>query len=93
MKVSKLLTLDDNIVKKAKEMGLNISGECNEFLRKRIGQSIISKEEDKTCFNCENLEHGHESLKDLIWLYPNERWICSHCLKIETRKITIGAIF
>ena len=82
MKVTKLLTFDSDVVDKAKEMGLNVSGECNEFLKKKVGQTITA--EEKVC-KC-------GATKDLLWLCPYEIWICDKCAVVEKRKIIIGLV-
>jgi len=87
------LTLDGDILKKAKEQQLNISGEVNEFLRTRINGNIDSPEEELKCFVCGvhlPKQKTNDLTKGLVWLCPDERWICNSCLNFKAKSSMVA---
>jgi hypothetical protein len=90
MKVSKLITIDDDLIKIAEERKLNFSGTVNELLRNKLLDIIeVKPKEIEHCEFCgrEEKRATREDLNGLTWLWPDERWICSTCLKRESLKL------
>jgi len=87
VKINKMVSLDDDVVAKAKEKGLNVSAEANEALRKRVNMVSVDLPEDDKCEFC--LVKGEKETRHTIgtspsglsWLCPDEMWICNKCLK------------
>ena len=77
-----MISIDDDIHKKAKEQQLNISGEVEQFLKTRINGEITQPKGERAC-RC-------GSKKDLCWLCPDERWICGDCLNTDVRKVNVA---
>ena len=77
-----MITMDEELHKKAKERFLNISYEAEKAIRERLGKTQV--EIDERIKNCEFC--GKEDC--LTWLYPDEKWICNSCLKAKSRNIT-----
>jgi len=79
MKVTKLLTLDSDVVEKAKEMNLNVSAECNGFLRKRV--ALVEEIICSVCGAKEDKASKENNYVGMTLLSPDEKWICSECAK------------
>ena len=87
------LTIDDEVLAKAKDRGINMSDVAERALQERLG--IIDKQVDMTVTNWEFCDREQdiatkENLKGMHWICPDEKWICFQCLenKIERLKIT-----
>ena len=93
------LTIDAELLNKARERGVNISELAQEGIEKGLGiesvnmQRVQDRKDGKLlgedCFICKNLYDyatKEEPNKGLVWLWPDERWICHKCL---TRKSKI----
>ena len=90
MKVHSTINVDENVLKRAKERGLNLSGEVENMLRKRLDvkEVIIS---DKCDFCGKAMRKAtRDDQKGLIWLFPDEKWICYKCFKNKSDKIIKG---
>ena len=99
------LNVEDDLIQKAKEKGINISEELENSLKDRL--HLIDVQINTTTDKCEfcGKEGERETAKDLqpitniknnvknenllTWLYPDERWICNTCLRKKTRKCPI----
>ena len=87
MKNKVLISIDENLHKKAKMRLLNISQFCENKLRDKVGVDINQSEDNRTCFFC-NFISGAQ----LIWLCPDEKWICDNCLSEKVREVKMGLI-
>ena len=96
-KIHTTVSIDANVLKKAQEMGFNISGECEEALRKRetSTNTDIPKADGIKCEFC-NLEFPKQTADDvrngtcrntLVWLCPDEVWCCESCLRTRQARI------
>tara|TARA_R100000750_G_scaffold45469_1_gene30526 strand:+ start:387 stop:656 length:270 start_codon:yes stop_codon:yes gene_type:complete len=77
------LNVEDDLLIEAKDKSLNIS----ELTEKAIKEELNIKEVniDTSVSKCEFC--GRENLEGLTWLYPDERWICSKCLKLAGNRV------
>lgn len=85
VKVHTTLSIDIDILKSAKDMGLNLSAVFEKALKEKTGNTIMTEEEERTCNYCKNYW-----TEDVIFLVPDERWCCPICLKFEVKKVVIG---
>lgn len=92
VKVHTTISVDDGVIKKAKDRNLNISEITENALRVHTD---ISEEE---CFNNQtqpmcgfcNKKEKWATKDDMIgmtWLCPDEMWICSSCLNKKIKEI------
>ena len=83
------LNIEDDILIKAKEKELNMSELAESAIKEALGLTDVVIEEPDKCEFCGKEEERATSmnLNGLTWLYPDERWICSKCLKIKGRGI------
>ena len=82
------ITVENNILEKAKKSGVNISAAAEKGIRERSGVveiemdepvcAFCGKKQDKAWVDHLNNEKYHDGL---TWLYPDEKWICVDCLK------------
>ena len=85
------ITIEPSLIEKAKEKFLNVS----ELTEKAIKEKLNTKEvvDGEKCEYCGREEpkayvnHRTDEYHDgLTWLYPDEKWICSKCLKDKSIK-------
>lgn len=84
------LSIDEEIKKKAKEAGINMSAIAEEALKDKLDlkEALI----DNKIMKCEFCGREQEKayvdrsrfkekyVPGLTWLWPDEKWICSSCL-------------
>lgn len=85
-----MISIDEELHTKAKDRLLNISNVCEKALREKTEGSISDGEDSRRCFKC-NVSGANLS-EELVWLCPDERWICERCLKFEVRKVIVGVV-
>ncbi len=82
------LTIDDDVIDRAKKMGINMSKVAEQAFRDKLNLKdvVIDQSIDK-CEFCdkEDRKATRDDLEGLTWLYPDERWICENCLKHKMR--------
>jgi uncharacterized protein with PIN domain len=88
-----MITMDEDLHKKAKEKFLNISAEAEKAIRERLGKAKVEINQEIT--NCEfcDREMRKATAKDLnglCWVYPDEKWICPKCLKVKSLRESYG---
>lgn len=91
VKVHANLTMDNEVLERAKEKGLNISDVCEQALRVKTGEVVINPTHE-TCHKCSIKElkaTADEPDKGMMWLWPDEKWICQRCFNRETKKVSI----
>ncbi len=84
------LSLDNELIDKAKEMGINISELTNEAIKERLGKvDVLIPMSAEKCEFCgrEDKKATRDDLTGLTWMYPDERWICNECLLVKGRRI------
>lgn len=79
------LTIEEELITKAKQKFLNISEIAEDALREKlkIQRMEIAEPENYECEFCHrSMEKAtKENLDGLSWLYPDEKWICPKCLR------------
>ena len=88
-----MVSIDEEVHKEAQAKQLNISGIAEESVREQLNKGKLIAEDSDKCEFC-----GREEVKasketryiGLTWLCPDERWICSSCLKHEMAKVAIA---
>ena len=86
MKVKTSVSVDSDLLKKAREKHLNVSGMLNRALYTKTHDNIDDPVETKKCKKCGNQD------PNLVWLCPDEVWSCDRCLQREIRKIVVGVV-
>lgn len=86
MKVNISISVEAEVLSKAREMQLNISHECNEALRNRTRQSINEPDELRLCHYCNKPD------LNMIWDGFLEFWVCGKCNRTEIKKVSILAV-
>lgn len=84
VKIHTTLSIDSEVIKKAKSAFINMSQVAEDALKKRLGErEIIIDETIKGCEFCgKELEKATaDNLNGLAWICPDEKWICPNCLK------------
>lgn len=85
------ITMDPELHKEAQEKFLNISGIAESALREKLGKISLDIDKSTECDFCDNIGiplASRDNPEGLCWLYPDERWICNHCLLTKGRYIT-----
>ncbi len=84
------LSIEDDLIKKAKEKFINISKLTEDAIRKRLGEvEVIIDTNIENCEIC-GLEMKKATIDDLNgirWMLPYEKWMCPRCLKEEIQKL------
>ena len=88
-----MVSIDEEVHKKAKEALINISGVVEDVLKNRLTgtQVTIPKEDGDKCHKCGKVETKAtaKNTYGLTWLCPDEIWVCNSCLNHEIRKIVV----
>ena len=93
MKTNTTVSVDNDILERAKKKNLNVSGVLTRALAIATGQRLDSFEEDIRCKKCGKQEAKEtKTTIGMTWLCPDECWICSGCLKHEVNKNVIGIV-
>jgi len=87
------LNLDSEVVEKAKKKYLNLSEIAEKALKEKL--NLIETEINDSITHCEfcgreEEKATKENLNGLTWLWPDEKWICSHCLKTMRNHVISG---
>ena len=88
------LSVDGDLVDKAKQLGVNMSALLEHAIKNKMGVQaanipIIDGEKCDFCGKIEKKATA-QNLKGLTWLCPDERWICDSCLSSEMRQVVIS---
>lgn len=88
------VSVDDDLLKIAKEAQMNVSAVLEESIRKKLGgqETTIPKEDGEICQVCRKPypKATRENLDGLTWLYPDDIWICPSCLDTEVRQVIVS---
>lgn len=87
-----MITVDEDLHKKAREMGLNISAISEQAISRKMVVQEVEIEGDKDCDFCGKVEPQAtaNSPIGMTWLWPDERWICDSCLKRKSARAQVG---
>jgi len=93
VKARTTISIDDDLIRKAQEKFINISGLTESAIRAKLGEITFNTEEGDKCGFC-NRELPKATADDpdngLCWLYPDLKWICPQCLTTKKRHIIHG---
>jgi len=90
------VSVDDELLNKAKELGMNVSGLLENAIRNKIGGTETTipaetgLEECKFCHRRMERQTRDDLTKGLIWLCPDEVWCCESCLQFKMRIIVVA---
>ena len=94
------LSVDSDLMDKAKEKELNISELTENAIKEKLGETEVVIEEATRCELCGR--EGREGTADdfkhdtntkdkvenptiLTWLYPDEKWVCNACMREKSK--------
>ena len=77
------ITIEDDLIVEAKENFINISAVTEIAIREALGKKKVEIDKPDECWWCNRREDKatYNNLMGMTWLYPDEKWICSGCLK------------
>ena len=93
MKRHTTLTIDDEILKKAKQIGVNISDTAERAIAEKSGEVKFNVNDGDKCEFCgreDKRATANEPNKGLMWLWPDLKWICQSCFNFKSRNVPIG---
>ena len=87
------VNVEDDLLNRAKQNLINVSETLEDAIKKKLNIKSVDIEDSNICQFCGKVEEKatKDNLDGLTWLWPDEKWICTLCLKeqtIETRKFT-----
>jgi hypothetical protein len=86
------LTIEDDIVERAKKMNINISEVTERRLREVVGEVKFNTNDGEECEYCGRKDvqaTAKDFNKGLMWLYPYEKWICQTCFNRASKDQSI----
>ena len=89
MKKTTTLTINDEVIKEAKERGINISQLTENALKREFGEVTFNTNDGSKCQFCneEGIKATKENLTGICWLWPDEMWICNKCLREKNKRV------
>ena len=89
VKVHTTLSVDSELIEKAKLNLINISALTERAIEKAINIKKIEIEEGYECEYCEKKmpQANLTEPNGLMWCLPDEKWICPKCLHESTKKL------
>lgn len=92
VKIATMVSINDDLKKKAKERFWNISDITDRAIREKLGRISIEINEPIVCEFCgkEDRTATKDDLLGLTWLWPDEKWICENCLRHERSAIAMA---
>ena len=90
VKARTTISIDHELMKKAHESFMNISGLAEDAIRAKLKIKEVQILDSDKCEFCGRAgeKSTRDDLEGLSWLYPDERWICNTCLKSKGKNIT-----
>lgn len=89
------LSIDSNVIEEAKSKFVNMSAVAEKAIKEKIGKRDVEIDESiKQCFYCgkecekASVDNQGKYHNGMIWLWPDEKWICIRCLKIKSERVT-----
>lgn len=93
VKVHTTLSVDNEIIEKAKKMGMNMSDVAEKAIAHETGEVKFNSNEGTKCEFCnrEDIKATADSPDlGLMWFWPDLKWICQSCLKTKSRNVPIA---
>lgn len=86
------LNIDSDIVNKAKKQFINMSDIAERAIKDKLGIVNVEISEALKCEFCgqEIQKTTKDDLNGLVWLFPDEKWICPECLRSKINKVISG---
>ena len=83
------ITIDRELKKKAQEQHLELSRLMDKAIREQTQIKTVEMQESKECEFCgrEMKKATRDDLNGLMWLYPDEKWICPDCIRKLPRSV------
>lgn len=92
MKINTTVSVDSDLLERARKKGYNVSRLLNQKLAESTGQSVMSNE-NLECSFCGRVKlKASRSQSGLYWLCPDEKWCCEACLRGKVSEIVIGIV-
>lgn len=91
-----MTSIDADLKRRAKQAQINISAITEDAIRDKLNTTTVEFDEPNGCDYCSRKElvrskaTEHFPTDGLCWLYPDERWICTACLRNKCSKIPIA---
>ena len=107
MKKHTTLSIDHELIERAKERELNMSELAEEAIKDKLGVVSVDIEKATKCEFCDK-KGEIESPEDikytdtrdvvehptlLTWLWPDQKWICNACLREKSKRIPASLAF
>ena len=92
MKRNTTLSIEEDIVNKAKSKNINLSLVAEQALKDSLGIVEVDTSIDKCEFCGKEMEIATSKDPDhfLTWLFPDEKWICPMCLRSKCNEVING---
>ena len=90
------ITIDEDIIKKAREQQLNVSEVTEKAIKDKLLIKDVQINLNEKCYICgfegpkETAENVNENERAMTWLWPDEKWICNSCLKRKMAHVPVG---
>jgi len=94
VKTHTTLSIDNEIIDKAKREFINLSEAAEEGIKKRLNIKSVEIEESDHCEYCgkKMRKASRKDMNGLYWFLPDEKWICPTCDYKQIRKLMIEKI-
>ena len=93
VKKTTTLTIENEIIEKAKKMGMNMSDVAEKAIAKETGEVTFNTNEGTNCEFC-NREDTKATADSpdlgLMWFWPDLKWICQSCLKAKSVNVPVA---
>jgi len=90
MKTHANLSIDTELMSRAKDKGLNVSEITEIAIAERLRMTELkTKPICGFCGKDEVLASKENDYIGLTWLWPDDKWICESCLKWKIRQISV----
>jgi len=85
------ISVEHDLIKQAQDRFLNISNITERAIREKLGRTEVEIIDGDTCEFCGvKCEKETRKKKGLIWLWPDEKWICPRCWKTKSDEVKHG---
>ncbi|KKL05080.1 hypothetical protein LCGC14_2609590 [marine sediment metagenome] len=84
-----MITVDEDIIKDAKEKGINVSESAQQGIFDKLSKKVITIEDSDKCASCGRVmdKATRNKLNGLMWLDNFQEWICPQCFDFGSKKI------
>lgn len=84
------ITVDEEVLDKAREAHINISGAVEDAIKRKL--NFVEVQVKDKCEFCgrEGVRATVDNMNGLFWMQPYDQWICKSCLDEMARRIAIS---